>query len=513
VSGINPSSESTDKPLAKLVKIIRSVNELTQASLGKLFDPPVTQSTIARWENGEQMPDKVHFPKIAYFIDLTLEDLERLVQNPQTNLTNWEIKKKALSPNKKHLKVFRRGITAWNKWRNNNPDVIPELTGIELNTEDLDGINLSKADLRGVKFENVTLNSSVFENANLEGADLKFVSFLSANLSNANFSNANLKYVKFNSSQLIKSSFYKTTLSHISFVFANLNDTNFSNAKIIKSNFNETICNRAVFDNAFICNCSVYGASFWECSFKKTESENISISKSKIKNESNKLFEIDSIEFAQSIFLQRNNYNMFKNNIISKFHHEEEIISISNILVETYSSFRYDNKTYNFSYNLDSNKNKSSYENITITKREGDLLVGFRYSDFDVNPEPYSTYKNVIKFILDIKNNIIRSDFELDDIELLENVLKVTKEIQIKRVNELVTIALKILEIQKKSEFIHECYFLRKENGEIVLCSNSECKIELMRVNIIGNQKKILRSNLSERCLTDFQKILLDLLI
>ncbi len=193
MSGINPSSESTDKPLAKLVKIIRTVNELTQASLGKLFDPPVTQSTIARWENGEQMPDKVHFPKIAYFLDLTLEDLERLVQNPQTNLTNREIKKKAFSPNKKHHKVFRRGVAAWNKWRDKNPDVIPELTGLELNDVVLDGINLSKADLREVKFVSVTFNGSLLESANFEGADLKDVSFLSAYLNNANFSNANLK--------------------------------------------------------------------------------------------------------------------------------------------------------------------------------------------------------------------------------------------------------------------------------------------------------------------------------
>lgn len=508
VSGINPSTES----IAKLIKIIRNVNELTQASLGKLFEPPVTQSTIARWENGEQMPDAMHFPKIAYFLDLTLEDLEKLLQNPQSNLSEWNIKKKALSPNKKHLKVFRRGVTSWNKWRDKNPDVIPELTGIQLDTVDLNGINLSNADLRGATLKNVSLNNSVLENANLEAADLKHISFLFSDLSNSNFSNANLKYIKLNNSKLIKSKFYKATLNKISFVFANLNDVDFSNTKIVGVDFRESNCNRAIFDNAFICNCLVYGASFWECSFKQVELESISISKSKTEDELDKMFEIDNIEFAQSIFLQRNSYNEFKN-IVNRFHHEEEIIDISNILIEKYSSYDYNRKIYKFSYDFDSNQNKQSYENLSITKSNRGLLVGLRYSNFDKNPEPYKTYKNIFKFILNISDDIIRSNFNIDDIYLLKNVLQVTRNTQDERANELVKIAFKILNIQQKSKFVDECYSLIKENGEIVLHENSDSKIELMRVNIIDNQWKIIRSSLSERCLTDFRKNLVSLLI
>ncbi len=168
--------------------------------------------------------------------------------------------------------------------------------------------------------------------------------------------------------------------------------------------------------------------------------------------------------------------------------------------------------------------------NVAILRTEKNLIVGFKCSDFEENPEPYVTCENVLKFILSIEsnNNVIRSNFNLDDIEVLKNVFQVTKKTQIKRANEFVKIALKILEIQKNNKFIHECYFLKKEKGEVVLCKNSEYKEELMRINIIGNQWKILRlmriniignqwkilrSSLSEKCLTDFQKILLDLLI
>lgn len=249
----------SEKPLSPLIRKIRSINELTQASFAKLFNPPVTQSTVARWENGEQTPDKVHFPKIAYFIDLTLEDLETLVQSSQIDLTNLRIKKKVFSPNKKHLKVFRRGVSAWNKWRNKNPNVIPELTGIKLTAEDLDGVNLREADLRTVTFENVNLNNSLLENANLEGSKLK----------------------------------------HVSFILANLRGANFNNTKIIESNFNESNCNKAVFENAFICNCSVDGASFWKCNFKEAESESFSISKKTMEDEPDRLLILNNTELLR----------------------------------------------------------------------------------------------------------------------------------------------------------------------------------------------------------------------
>ena len=111
MTSINTSTNfSSSKLLARLIKKIRITNHLTQTEFGELFQPPVTQSTVARWEKGEQMPDRIHFPKIAYFLDFTFEELQKLLEDPVTNLEGLHIEKKTLTPNKTHLKILKRGV-------------------------------------------------------------------------------------------------------------------------------------------------------------------------------------------------------------------------------------------------------------------------------------------------------------------------------------------------------------------------------------------------------------------
>jgi hypothetical protein len=31
--------------------------------------------------------------------------------------------------NPEHLKILKKGVEAWNKWRKENPDIQPDLTG------------------------------------------------------------------------------------------------------------------------------------------------------------------------------------------------------------------------------------------------------------------------------------------------------------------------------------------------------------------------------------------------
>lgn len=38
---------------------------MTQAELGALFDPPVHQSTVARWEAGQMEPRRQHKAQLA----------------------------------------------------------------------------------------------------------------------------------------------------------------------------------------------------------------------------------------------------------------------------------------------------------------------------------------------------------------------------------------------------------------------------------------------------------------
>ena len=107
-----------------------------------------------------------------------------------------------------HVSKVKEGAAAWNKWREEEPDVMPDLGWANLNGLNLDGAvfaksalklafckgsslvgaDFSEANMRGVNFEGCDLRGAVFRDANLEGAHM-----LGADLTGADFAGANLK--------------------------------------------------------------------------------------------------------------------------------------------------------------------------------------------------------------------------------------------------------------------------------------------------------------------------------
>ena len=233
----------SDNPLPELIKKIRKTNNLTQASFGQLFQPTVTQPTVARWEKGEQKPDRIHFSTIASFLNLTFEELLALIKAPP-NLTNsLKIENKTLTPNKRHLTLLNRGVTAWNQWRIKNPDAIPDLPGANSFPSDLSAINLSDANLSGLNLSRTDLSSAQLVRVDLSGATFNDVNFSHADLSGANLSGA--------------------TLTDCSFSQANLQDANLSHAHLPSADLREANLNRANLEYAELSSSYVYGVSVW----------------------------------------------------------------------------------------------------------------------------------------------------------------------------------------------------------------------------------------------------------
>ena len=55
--------------------------------------------------------------------------------------------------NPEHVEILKRGVEVWNKWREENPDVKPDLSyadlrGANLDNADLSGVSLSEAKVR-----------------------------------------------------------------------------------------------------------------------------------------------------------------------------------------------------------------------------------------------------------------------------------------------------------------------------------------------------------------------------
>jgi len=57
----------------------------------------------------------------------------------------------------KHLEILNRGVDVWNEWRENNPDIRP----------DLKEANFFKTTLSGANFFNTILSRAEFHIANL----------------------------------------------------------------------------------------------------------------------------------------------------------------------------------------------------------------------------------------------------------------------------------------------------------------------------------------------------------
>ena len=63
--------------------------------------------------------------------------------------------------NPEHLKILKQGVEAWNKWREKNPDITPDLRGADLYEANLSGANLRGANLRGASLERAFLSKII----------------------------------------------------------------------------------------------------------------------------------------------------------------------------------------------------------------------------------------------------------------------------------------------------------------------------------------------------------------
>src|SRR4051812_26640338 len=99
-----------------------------------------------------------------------------------------------------HVALLKRGVDIWNKWREENPDVLPNLTRADLNDADLTRANLTEANLSGAKLGG----------ANLGGANLTATDLTAADLSGANLSRAVLYDTVFGDTNLIRANGLET---------------------------------------------------------------------------------------------------------------------------------------------------------------------------------------------------------------------------------------------------------------------------------------------------------------
>lgn len=88
--------------------------------------------------------------------------------------------------NHRHLNLINRGVSIWNKWRNENPDLKPNLSGADLSSRDLSRVKFYNVNLRGANLSRTNLFDADLTYANLIGADLRLSSLVHTTLKGAN---------------------------------------------------------------------------------------------------------------------------------------------------------------------------------------------------------------------------------------------------------------------------------------------------------------------------------------
>ncbi|MFN6181097.1 MAG: pentapeptide repeat-containing protein [Dolichospermum sp.] len=115
--------------------------------------------------------------------------------------------------NPEHLAILKQGVEVWNKWRDENQYVRPNLSGTDLSKADLSGANLGgafllQANLNGANLGGAFLVEAFLLDAKLSGAFLFDANLFDADLRWADLSGANLAM-----SQVIGTNFYNATLT------------------------------------------------------------------------------------------------------------------------------------------------------------------------------------------------------------------------------------------------------------------------------------------------------------
>jgi uncharacterized protein YjbI with pentapeptide repeats len=159
--------------------------------------------------------------------------------------------------NEEHLALLRQGVEAWNQWRENNHEILADLS-----EADLSRANLTGADLRGVNLRGADLRMANLTEANLTGADLGRAILSGANFRMAKLDQANLTEANLNGAYLSLATLHEANLSGANLTEANLriatlseadlNGANLAGANLTGANLERTLALDTNFNKAIL---------------------------------------------------------------------------------------------------------------------------------------------------------------------------------------------------------------------------------------------------------------------
>jgi len=139
-----------------------------------------------------------------------------------------------------HIRILEQGTGTWNKWREENPEVVPDLSNADLKSASIYSFNLESAQLSGADLRGASLGFSNLQNATLLRANLQ-----GASLFSTNFKGAWLSYSNLSGSDLRESNLEEAELEKADLQGANLTEANLQGTQLLDANLQEAQFERA----------------------------------------------------------------------------------------------------------------------------------------------------------------------------------------------------------------------------------------------------------------------------
>ena len=225
--------------------------------------------------------------------------------------------------NQEHSSLLRRSIAKrnmaiWNAWREQYPQIEPDLnkarqTGAYLRGADFSRVSLIGAHLMRADLSSADLTDALLVRASLQEADLMGTDLTGADLSDANITNGCLQEANLSGADLINVNLHGANLCEADLSGANLRGSNLVNADLRRANLrganlsganlsganlNEAFLIHTNLRNANLTACSVYGTYLQDSQLEGAIQHNLIITPANIPTIS-----VDTFPFAQFISL------------------------------------------------------------------------------------------------------------------------------------------------------------------------------------------------------------------
>ena len=192
--------------------------------------------------------------------------------------------------NAEHVKLLKQWAELWNRWRTENPKIVPDLRQAELNKVNLDGANLKGANLSGAYLSYASLREADLSGANLLGASLIGTSLKQAKIDRRTRIDAKWRLVwelvnlGGRGKDLRKVNLRGTNLSEADLHKANLSNADLSEADLSNADLSNADLSHAFLGGAMLFRTNLKGSNLKEANLTRADLEEANIQGANLKN-------------------------------------------------------------------------------------------------------------------------------------------------------------------------------------------------------------------------------------